>query len=295
MIYNTLHNRWLRLVAAIFGQMIVATAQKLFIVPMNMYTGGLMGLCQLARTLMQTGLGLDFGTNDIAGILYFCLNIPILILAYKTLGRGLVVKTLICTVSYSMIYSAVPTPASPIVEDYLTSCLLGGIFVGVGNGIALTCGGSGGGLDIVGLCLSKRGSRFTVGKFSLTFNLFLYAICLILFSPEVAIYSVIYNFFSSMVLDRVHQQNVSVQALIFTRGDEKAISQFIIEKIGRGVTYWSGTGGYSGAEMHILCVCVSKFEIEELLHAVHSGDPHAFVMVQEGVRVHGNFRRKVGE
>ena len=295
MIYSTLHNRWMRLVVAVFGQMVAAVAQRLFIVPMNMYTGGLMGLCQLIRTLLQTRMGLDFGTNDIAGILYFCLNVPILLLAYKTLGRGLVVKTLICTVSYSMFYSAVPVPAAPIVEDYLTSCLLGGIMVGIGSGISLTCGGSGGGLDIVGLCLSKRGSRFTVGRFSLSFNLCLYAVCLILFSPEVAIYSLIYNFFSNMVLDRVHQQNVSVQALIFTREDEKTLSQYIIEKIGRGVTYWNGTGGYSGAEMHILCVCVSKFEIEELLHAVHDGDPHAFVTVQEGVRVHGNFRRKVGE
>ena len=258
MLYNTLHNRWMRLVAAVFGELIAAVAQKLFIVPMNMYTGGLMGMCQLARTLMQTTLGVNFGTDDIAGILYFILNIPILLLAYKTLGRSFVVKTLICTLSYSFFYSAVPIPAQPIVEDYLTSCLLGGILVGIGSGIVLTCGGSGGGLDIVGLCLNKRGSSFTVGKFSLTFNFFLYAVCLVLFTPEVAIYSVIYNFFSSMVLDRVHQQNVSIQALIFTREDEKALSKFIIEKLGRGVTYWNCVGGYSGAGMHILCVSVSK-------------------------------------
>ena len=53
----------------------------------------------------------------------------------------------------------------------------------------------------MGLCLSKRGSSFTVGKFSLTFNVFLYTAFLVLFSPQVAIYSVIYNFFTAMVLD----------------------------------------------------------------------------------------------
>ena len=293
--YNSLHNRWLRLLAAVAGEFVIALAMNLFIVPLGLYSGGLMGLCQLIRTLLQTGLGLDFGSTDIAGILYFASNVPILLLAYKTLGKEMTFKTIACTVAFSLFYSVIPIPQVPIVEDYLTSVLLGGIIVGVASGIVLTCGGSGGGLDIVGLCLSKRGSRFTVGRFSLSFNLCLYAVCLILFSPEVAIYSLIYNFFSNMVLDRVHQQNVSVQALIFTREDEKTLSQYIIEKIGRGVTYWNGTGGYSGAEMHILCVCVSKFEIEELLHAVHDGDPHAFVTVQEGVRVHGNFRRKVGE
>ncbi len=293
MLYNTLHNRFLRLVAAVVGELIAAAALNLFIVPLHLYTGGILGVCQLIRTLMQTQLGINFGSYDIAGILYFLSNIPILLLAYKTLGKSLVFKTLICTVAYSLFYSIIPIPSAPIVDDYLTACLLGGILAGVGSGIVLTCGGSGGGLDIVGLCLSKRGSSFTVGKFSLTFNAFLYAACLLLFTPEVAIYSVIYNFFTSMVLDRMHQQNISVQALIFTREDESLLGHFIMEKLGRGVTYWNGTGAYTGDNIHVLCVCLSKYEIEELLHAVHSIDPHAFLTVQEGTRVYGNFRRKV--
>ena len=293
MLYNTLHNRWLRIVAAVVGELIAAAALNLFIVPLHLYTGGAMGVCQLIRTLLQTHMGLDFGPYDIAGILYFLANIPILLIGYKDLGRGLVVKTIICTVSYSLFYSIIPIPSAPIVDDYLTACLLGGILTGIGSGIVLTCGCSSGGLDVIGLCLSKRGSSFTVGKFSLTFNVFLYTACLILFSPEVAIYSVIYNFFSFFLLDRMHQQNVNVMALIFTHADEHILGQFIMEKLGRGVTYWNGTGAYTGENVHVLCVCLSKYEIEELLHAVRSIDPHAFVSVQEGARVFGNFPKKL--
>ena len=294
MLYNSLHNRALRLVVAVIGELIAAAALNLFIVPLHLYTGGLMGVCQLLRTLASDYLGMSFGAYDVAGILYFLLNIPILLVAYKNLGRGFVIKTLICTLSFSLFYSLLPSPSVPVVEDYLTACLLGGILAGVGSGLVLTCGASGGGLDIVGLCLSKRGSRFTVGKFSLTFNAVLYTACLFLFSPEVAIYSVIYNFFTSMVLNRVHQQNVSVQALIFTKGDEDALARFIIENLGRSVTYWEGVGAYTKEDVHVLCVCLSKFEIEELVHAVHTIDPHAFLTTQEGTRIYGNFRRKVG-
>ena len=293
MMYNSLHNRWLRLIAAMLGEGVVALALRLFIVPMGLYSGGMMGLCQLIRTLLQDGLGLNFGGADIAGVLYFLSNIPILLLGWKTLGPRMTFKTIACTVSFSFFYSIIPTPSVPIVDDYLTSVMLGGIIVGTASGIVLTCGGSGGGLDIVGLCLSKRGSRFTVGKFSLSFNIVLYTACLILFSPEIAIYSVIYTFFNAMVLDRMHQQNVSVQAMIFTKEDEKELGRFIIEKLGRSVTYWEGTGAYSGKGLHVLVVCVSKFEIEELLHAVHEMDEHAFVTVQERVRVFGNFVRKL--
>ena len=294
MLYNSLHNRGLRLVVAVLGELIAAAALNLFIVPLNLYTGGLMGVCQLLRTLAADYLGVNFGAYDVAGILYFLLNIPILLVAYKNLGRIFVAKTLVCTMAFSLFYSLVPSPSAPIVDDYLTACLLGGILAGVGSGLVLTCGASGGGLDIVGLCLSKRGSQFTVGKFSLTFNALLYTACLFLFSPEVAIYSVIYNFFTSMVLDRVHQQNVSVQALIFTKGDEDALARFIIENLGRSVTYWEGVGAYTKEDVHVLCVCLSKFEVEELVHAVHTIDPHAFLTTQEGTRIYGNFRRKVG-
>lgn len=293
MIYSTLHNHWLRLIVAIVGEFISACALNLFIVPLSLYSSGLMGVCQLFRTLAQNYLNLSFGHTDIAGILYFILNIPILLLAWRTLGGNLVFKTLICTVAYSLFYSLVPIPSTPIIEDYLTACLLGGILTGIGSGLVLTCGGSSGGLDVVGLCLSKRGSKFTVGKFSLTFNAGLYAVCLLLFDPEVAIYSAIYNFFTSMVLDRMHQQNVSVQALIFTRGDETELADFIMKQLRRGVTYWDGIGAYTGDQVHVLCVCLSKYEVEELLHTVHKIEPHAFVTVQEGVRVYGNFPKKL--
>ena len=100
MLYTTLHNRILRLVLAVLGELIAAAALNLFIVPLSLYTGGLLGFCQLVRTLLQDFLGVSFGAYDIAGVLYFLLNIPLLMIGYRNLGRGLAVRTIICTVSY---------------------------------------------------------------------------------------------------------------------------------------------------------------------------------------------------
>ena len=65
MLYTTMHNRVLRLVLAVLGELIAAAALNLFIVPLSLYTGGLMGLCQLIRTLLQAQLGLELGEYDI--------------------------------------------------------------------------------------------------------------------------------------------------------------------------------------------------------------------------------------
>ena len=293
MLNTAMHRPRLRMLACILGELIAAFSLNYFIVPLGLYSGGSMGVCQLIRTLLQTWAGLSFGDYDIAGILYFLSNIPILLYARGILGRKFVLKTVVCTMAFSLFYSVIPAPSTMVVNDTLTACLLGGILTGVGSGLVLTCGGSGGGLDVIGLCLSKKGSRFTVGRFSMTFNAFLYALCLILFTPETAIYSVIYNFASAMVVDKAHQQNISVQALIFTRAGERELGRVIMDELGRGVTWWEGVGAYTGENVHVLCVCLSKYEIEELFHTVHEMDPHAFITLQEGVRIYGNFQKKL--
>lgn len=292
MLNRLLHHPGLRLLAAIFGTLLCAVGVNLFIVPLGFYTGGLMGFCQILRTLLLSGLNFELGTIDMAGVLYFLINIPILIYAWRLLGRGMALRTLVCTVTSSLFYAIVPTPSAPIMEDPLTACLLGGIFVGVGSGVVLTCSSTVGGLDIVGVCLSHKGVSISVGRFNIGFNAALYAVCLFLFSPEVTIYSVIYNFFAAIVMDRMHQQNVSVQIIIFTHADEVAISQSIIDKLGRGVTYWEGVGAYTGENVHVLCVCLSKYEVEELRQVVHEVDPHAFLVVEEGIRVEGFFFKR---
>ena len=293
MLNTAMHRPRLRMLACILGELIAAFSLNYFIVPLGLYSGGSMGVCQLIRTLLQIWGGLSFGDYDIAGILYFLSNIPILLYARGILGRKFVLKTVVCTMAFSLFYSVIPAPSTMVVNDTLTACLLGGIFTGVGSGLVLTCGGSGGGLDVIGLCLSKKGSRFTVGRFSMTFNAFLYALCLILFTPETAIYSVIYNCASAMVVDKAHQQNISVQALIFTRAGERELGRVIMDELGRGVTWWEGVGAYTGENVHVLCVCLSKYEIEELFHTVHEMDPHAFITLQEGVRIYGNFQKKL--
>ena len=289
MIYSTLHNKWLRIIGAVFGEFCCAFAAIVFIVPHGLYTGGILGVCQLFRSYLYQHFGMDFGGYDIAGILYLAVNIPILLYAYRSLGMGLVIRTLICTVAYSVFYSLIPVAQTPLLEDTLTSCLIGGIIGGVGSGIALTCGATGGGLDILGLSLAAKGKRMSVGKFSLSFNAVLYFACLIMYNVQVVVYSIIYNFLTAIVIDKVHQQNVNVQTLIFTREDIREITEFMINRIGRSVTYWESTGAYSQEPVHVLCICLSKYEIDELRNAIRDIDPNAFIIVEEGVQIYGNY------
>ena len=111
MLNRLLHHPGLRLLAAIFGTLLCAVGVNLFIVPLGFYTGGLMGFCQILRTLLLSGLNFELGTIDMAGVLYFLINIPILIYAWRLLGRGMALRTLVCTVTSSLFYAIVPIPS----------------------------------------------------------------------------------------------------------------------------------------------------------------------------------------
>ncbi len=290
-VYNKLlHEKELRLLGGILGAALMASAINLFIVPQGFYAGGAYGLCQVIRTLLVTraGLSLPF---DLAGLLYLLVNLPMFYLAYRGLGRTFFVKATIVTVCSSVFSALIPSPATPIIEDALTSCLIGGIGVGFAAGLVLSCGCSTGGLDILGLYLSKRNPKFTVGRFCICFNVCLYTLCLLLFNAATAIYSAIYNILSNLFLDRLHQQNVNVELLIFTKKNDPELPRFIMDKLDRGVTYWTAHGAYTGDEVQVLCVCLSKYEVGTLQQVMQEIDPKAFFIVQEGIRTGGNYRR----
>ena len=288
-----MHNKGLRLVGGLLGSLLMSVAINVFIVPQGLYAGGAYGLCQVIRTLLQTKLGVE-ASFDLAGVLYFFMNIPLFLLAFRTLGRTFCLKAGICTVSNSVFLALIPSPAVPIIPDPLTSCMVGGILVGFAAGLVLSCGCSTGGLDILGLYLSKKNNKFTVGRFCISFNVCLYLLCFILFDATTAIYSAIYNVLSNLFLDRLHRQNVSVQLLIFTKSKDPALPKYIMEQLDRGVTYWQAKGAYTGDDVQVLCVCLSKYEIDTLEQVIRDIDPNAFFVVQEGVRVVGNFKRHLG-
>lgn len=285
-----MHDKGLRLVGGLLGSLLMSVAINVFIVPQGLYAGGAYGLCQVIRTLLASKLGVETGF-DLAGVLYFFVNIPLFLLAFRALGRTFCLKAAACTVSNSVFLALIPSPAVPIIPDPLTSCMIGGILVGFAAGLVLTCGCSTGGLDILGLYLSKKGKGFTVGRFSISFNAALYALCAILFNLSTAIYSAIYVVFQALFLDRMHQQNISVQMIIFTKEDPERLNQTILEKLDRSFTLWEGRGGYSHEQVHVMCVCLNKYEVVSVQMALHEIDPHAFYVLQEGVRVGGNFGR----
>lgn len=280
-----------RTLIAVLGAAIYAAGTNLFIVPSGLYSSGVMGLCQILRTLLVEYLHLSFGSVDIAGMIYYIINIPIFIVGYKKMGKKFLLKTLICVTTMSAGMAVIPV--TQIVEDTMLACVIGGIICGAGVGILLRMGASGGGMDIVGVILVKWRQDFSVGRVNLAMNLALYSACLFLFDVETALYSVINAAVYSVAIDKLHSQNINVEVNVITKISSQELEKEVFSELGRGITKWKTMGAYTHEESHILYIMMSKYEVHQLRNIVHKYDPQAFIVINEGVHVEGNYLKKL--
>ena len=283
-----------RYLGALAGAVVYALGINLFIVPVSLYSGGIMGFAQVIRTVLVEYLHAPFQNFDVAGVIYYLINAPILLLSMKRIGRRFFVKTVMCVTIVTVLLSVIPIPAQPILpDDTLACCVIGGIICGLGMGLALKCGGSLGGTDIVGMMLIKWRRDFRVGRVNMIVNVVLYGICLFLFNVPTVIYSLIYAFVSGFAIDKVHAQTINVEVRFITKKKDEELEKEIFAELDRGVTKWEAVGAYTEEPVHVLYILASKYELSQLKNIVYKHDPHAFVVIDEGVSVVGNYKTRL--
>ncbi len=275
---------------AIIGCLLFAIGMNIFIVPNSLYSGGVLGISQLLRSLIYyiANIHIDF---DISGIINFALNIPLLILGYKLVSRTFFARTITCIIFQTLFLSIIPSPESLIVEETLTNVLIGGMVAGAGCGLIFTTHASGGGTDIIGIILSMRSRRLSIGKIGATINIIIFGICGIIYGLNTMIYSIIYSVIASIVIDHTHKQNIFSTVQIFTKKNPEQIITFIKEELARDATYWEAVGGYHNEKTYVIYSALSKYEVERLERHLKELDSHAFMIKTEGIGINGNFKK----
>ncbi len=284
--------RVIQLMWATLGSLMFAIATNVLIMPLGLYNGGFMGITQLIHTFLIEFFNLrTINGIDIFGILYFVINVPLFYLGYRVMKLEFLIKTVLTVGIQSVLLTVVPILEEPIIEDYLTACIIAGIIAGAGVGIVLRAGCSGGGQDIIGVVCAKIYPSFSVGKISISMNIAIYAVCLWLYDIQIVIYSLIYTTVLAMALDKFHTQNICTTAMIFTK--TPGVPEAIIKELGRGVTRWDGAGGYTNETSDIMLTVISKYEVGQLKKTVLDIDPRAFIIFTEGNSVTGNFEKRL--
>ena len=243
-------------------------------VPNKLADGGLSGISLILRHFWGINMGLST----------LVLNIPLILLGYRFMGKRLLAYTIWGTVSLSFFlwfWRSVPIIKQLDLEhDLFLSAISAGVLSGTGLGLVFRYNGTSGGTDTIArICQIKFG--ISSGKMLLFCDAVVLFASLSYLDIKHMMYTLLASFILSRVMDTVQQGAYSARGLLIISDKYKQIGEMIDLKLDRGFTYFQALGGYQQDEKKVIYVVVSPREIPAIKQLIRQEDPNAFVSILE--------------
>jgi len=241
-----------------------------FILSNEIVPGGLTGIASL----------LYFSTGIPVSLSYATMNIVLLAIASKILGRRFIVNSLfgIASLTVTLTFFEWLLKDQIIVDsEPFMSILIGAVLCGAGLGIIFSANGSTGGTDIIGAIINKY-KNISIGRALLYCDFFIIACSYFLFHDiEKIVFGYVIMFAEMYILDRVlNANNQSVQFFIFSQKHEEIVDS-IIKDLDRGCTILNGEGGYSKSPVKVIVLLAKKKESAMIFRMIKNLDKEAFI------------------
>lgn len=269
-----------RVLFIILGAVLMGVGIEEFLVPNRILDGGIVGISIILSHLTGWRLGLFI----------FILNIPFFFVGYKQIGKTFALSTLLGITVLSLTTSflhEVPV----FTEDLLLATVFGGIVLGAGVGIVIRYGGSLDGTEILAI-LANRKLPFSVGEVIMFFNIFIFGTAGFVFGWDRAMYSIMTYFIAFKTIDIVITGLDESKAAWIISDEHKEIGEAILARLGRGVTYLTGEGAYTGDNKKVIFCVITRLEEAKLKSIVEELDESAFLAVGNIAEVRGGRFKK---
>lgn len=274
----TLHTR--NFIMIVLGTALYAFGFVEFNMANHLAEGGVSGLTLIGHAL--------FHINP--AYTQILLNIPLLAIGYRFLGKRTFVYTIFATIILSVwmfLFQKMDFIIN-INHDNLIAALLAGAFAGGGIGIVFRFGGTTGGGDIIAQLLQiKRGVQ--VGTTLFLVDALVLTLSLTYINLDHMVYTLLASFVAAQVIGFVQNGGYAVRGMLIVTDKHEEVSKAILAEIGRGATYLHGEGAYSGRDKEVLYVVLNPREIQDVKQILAIIDPKAFASVINVHEVVGDF------
>ncbi|WP_279083193.1 YitT family protein [Lactobacillus apis] len=264
----------LELFMIMLGCAIYGLSLDMISAPNQLTDGGISGITLLLRHFWGINMGLSS----------LLLNIPLIILGYRFMGKRLLAYTIWGTLWLSFFlwfWRLVPIIYQLNLEhDLFLSTILAGTLSGIGLGLVFRYNGTSGGTDIIArICQIKYG--LSSGKVLLFCDAIILFASLSYLDLKHIMYTLVASFILSRVMDTVQQGAYSARGLLIISENYEKIAEMIDLKLDRGFTYLEARGGYKKTKRPVIYLVVSPREIPAVKELIAAEDPKAFVSVIE--------------
>lgn len=256
---------------------------KGFLLTNHFIDGGATGISLLISAITKTPLPL----------LIVLVNIPFVLMGYKVVSQKFAIKTAIAIAGLSLVLATVSFPN--VTNDNLLVAIFGGFFLGAGIGFAVRGGAVIDGTEVLAIYLSRKFGT-TIGDVIIVINVVIFSTAAYFLGIEVALYSMITYLSASKTLDFIVEGIDEYIGVTIISSNHEEIRQMIIEKMGRGVTVYSGKKGYGKRgetkETDILYTVVTRLELNRLNTEIEKIEPDSFIVMNSVKDTKGGMIKK---
>ena len=263
----------------ISGSFVLALAVVGFFLPNHMVTGGTAGLALL----------LHYITPFTIGSLIALINLPLLVLGSRYLGKMFAIRTVITIVLISLFidFLAQIIKLEPFILDTILSSIFGGIFIGLGLALVIKGNSSAGGSTIIAKIISSKTEIKPAQVILVIDTIIILSALFILEDRAKILWSIISIYITSKMIDYILTGSLNKKVVYLVTQKTQELKKLITDELGPEGTIIKGDGLFEGQEKKMILIVVEVTKLQRLRQMVRETDPEGFLIITEASEMLG--------
>ena len=272
-----------RVFVIVIASFIFAVNIKTFVHTGGLIPGGATGLTLLIQEFFDKFFSVSIPYTPVNILIN---AIPIYI-GFKFIGKKFTALSCVVILLTGILTDLIPSYT--LTKDILLICIFGGLINGVAISLCLLADATSGGTDFVAIYLSEKNG---IDSFNvvLIVNVIILTIAGFLFSWDKALYSIIFQYVSTMTIRVLYRKYQQSTIFVVTK-EPVLVTEIIFNLSHHGATIIDGEGSYEHDEKKVVYSIVSSNEVNKVVTAIRDAEPDAFINVFKSERISGRFYR----
>ena len=273
-----------RFIVITFAAVLMAVNIKTFVRTGDLFPGGATGI----TLLITRSANMFFHVKLPYTLVNILLNAIPVYIGFRYIGKKFTLYSCWVILLNGFIVDIIP--GYVITQDILLITIFGGMINGLVISICLLMNATTGGTDFISIFLSER-KGFDAFNIILGANAVVLVVAGLLFGWDRALYSIIFQYVTTMVIHTLYRKYQQITLFIVTDHPDE-VCDLISEISHHGATTWEAQGYYNHTERILVYSIVSSAEANKVVKAIKEIDKSAFINLIKTQQLLGRFYRR---
>ena len=265
------------------GSLVSAVNLNVFLAPSELAPGGVSGAAIILNKFVPWPIGL----------MMLGLNLPLLFVGFKYLGRfNFLFRTLYVVVLYSLGVDLLKPllPISGVTDNLILNALYGGVIGGIGTGLIYRGQGTSGGTGVLARVLQLK-TGLPISQLYLFIDGGIVMAAGWAFGWDKALFALVTLYVWGIVADQILEGPSVVRTAMIVTDRPKEVAEAVFERLRLGITAWPAKGMFTEEEHTVLFFAVSRPNVNALKSVVLEIDRQAFIVIAHGHQTVGGINK----